>query len=52
MLCSILRIDGAAVTSFVSAHVPPSQLEVFDELIQTLSLFKWLILEHEVKLVP
>ena len=52
MLYSILRIDGAAVTSFVAAHVPPNQHELFDGLIQTLSLFKWLISEHEVKLVP
>ena len=48
---SMLLIDGAAVTSFVSAHVLPNQLELFDGLIERLSLLNWLISEHEVKLV-
>jgi len=26
----MLLIDGAAVMSFVSAHVPPNQLELYD----------------------
>ena len=29
----MLLIDGAAVMSFVSAHVPPTQLELFRYLI-------------------
>jgi hypothetical protein len=48
----MLLIDGKAVTSFVSVHVPPNQLELFDGMIQTFALLKWLISEHEVKLVP
>jgi len=35
---SMLLIDGAAVMSFVSALVPPNQLELFDGLIKSLSL--------------
>jgi len=40
------------VRSFVSAHVPPNHLELFDGLIESISLLNWLISEHEVKLFP
>jgi len=48
----MLLTDGAAVTSFVTAHVPPNQLELFGGMIETFALLKWLISEHKVKLVP
>jgi len=48
----MLLIDGAAVTSFVSAHVTPNQLELFGGMIENFALLKWLSSEHEVKLVP
>jgi len=48
----MLLIDGAAVTSFVPANVLPNQLELFGCMIQNFALLKWLISEHEVKLVP
>jgi len=48
----MLLIDGVAVTSSVSAQVPPNQLELFGGMIDTFALLKWLISELEVKLVP